>query len=464
MTFILAVVITIVLIVVIEMKPKKNKNTAAKVSKAEYTAQTRYGNLRSDKPPKGYEIFWLGCSVFWGLIFIFSISLVFFYIADKDFGWAVATCVMSAIPALATWGSLFCRKRLLQEYDIFMEEVREAQKEKEAAQKKYQQEHPFPKAEAFFKKARAAGISNLKTQADLSRLALFAKNNGLTAPMEKIVEDFKLGKQYVEYHEKKGRLDAVRQEENELLKEYTRYSEYMDQEKSVAYCTDKIEEYRILIAQYEEAENSASSTGSALYRAGKQQESSWAIHGGIASGIAGGAAGLAVAADVERRNQEKRQHNAELASATAALTAMQLTKIWERKRSAKSSMEYWNERLEAAKLTLSEQQNEYELLDMLHPAVKEHKISESGAIHITVDLMKADTLTIYGTIKAVVDGSIKVLVKAGNEVVGEAVAVLPYGGVKTNVSVNAICCGPAKHAQEYTFAFAPNYLWAVEVK
>lgn len=429
-----------------------------------YTKKTAYGTLRSDKSIKFYTIFYLVEAVFFGILGLSGIIMSLFFIFHGEIGAACLLFVASLLGIFMAWGVLFCRKRLMEEYNAFMEEVRESWKKEDAAEKKYQQEHPFPKAETFFKEARAAGISDLKTQADLSRLALFAKNNGLTAPMEKIVEDFKLGKRHVEYHEKKDKLDAVRQKESELQKEYTRYSEYMDQEKSVAYCKDKIEEYRTRIAQYEEAENSACSTGSALYRAGMQQESSWAIHGGIASGIAGGAAGLAVAADVERRNQQKRRHNEELASATAALTAMQLTKIWERICSAQRSMEYWNERLEAAMLTLSEQQNEYELLDMLHPVVKEHKISESGAIHLTVDLMNADTLTIYGTIQAAVDGSIKVLVKAGNEVVGEAIAVLPYGGVRTNSSVNAICCDPTKHAQEYTFAFAPNYLWAVEVK
>lgn len=427
-----------------------------------YTLQTKYGLLRSDKPPKRYVLIYNFGAVFFGFFALACLCSPFLS-SDCDIVVICMSIVGTLACSLAVWGYLFSKKKLLKMYEDFMAEVREEWEKEKAVERKYQQEHPFPKLEAFFQKACAAGISNLTSQADLSRLALFAKNEGITDPLDKIVEDFKVGKRYVEHHENKEKLDAVRKKEDELLKEYTRYSEYMDHEKSVAYCEDKIEEYRTLVAQYEAAENSASSTGTALYRAGKQQESSWAVHGGIASGIAGGAAGLAVAADVERRNQQKRQHNEELASATAALTAMQLTKIWERKRSAQGNLNYWNDRLEAAKLTLSEQQNEYEIIDMLHPTVKEYHVSETGAVHVSIAL-QACVLTIFGAVTAAADGSIKVIVKDGDAIVGEAITDLPYGGVRCDTVVNAICCNPSKCAQEYTFSFAPNYLWAVEIK
>ena len=53
----------------------------------------------------------------------------------------------------------------------------------------------------------------------------------------------------------------------------------------------------------------------------------------------------------------------------AALSVMQLEKIWDRKHGAEQELEYWTAKLEEAKVLLSEKLNQKELLTMLHPGV-----------------------------------------------------------------------------------------------
>lgn len=340
-----------------------------------------------------------------------------------------------------------------------------------AAHQKYLQEHPYLEAENLFKQARDAGIPNLDSKANISRLLLYAKNNGITTSQAEIIEQFNLGRQYVERHEAReqaqqelDRLEKLREQERELSKQYTYCANCTDQDKSIQVCQDKIREAENIIYQCEQDEASVRNGGEATYLLGHQKESSWAVHGGIASGIAGGAAGLAVAADVERRNQEKRHQNKQLLKGIATLSVMQLEKIWDRKHGAESNLAHWTAKLKEAKMLLCEKLDQNELLAMLHPSVEKVEITETGAVKLDIKLHSTPNLIIFDEIKAVVDGSIEVLLKVDGEVVGSAVCVLPYGGMTNSATAKCICCKPEKQAKEYTFDFAPNHLWAVETK
>lgn len=432
-----------------------------------YTKQTKYGKLRSDSPPKMLLLLYNFGAGFFGIYGIIGILMLF-----GGEGWMIGVGLVAiAFSVGFVWLILNTKKKLLAEYEEFMKEVRKEQRKEEIAAEKYRKEHPYPEAEELFKQARNAGIANVDSKANVSRLLLYAKNNGLTIPKDKLIEQFNLGKQYVERHEAKAqaqqahdRLSEMSKQEKELAAQYTYYANYTDQDKSIRICQDKIREANEIIYQCEQDETSVRNGGEATYMLGRQKESSWAIHGGIASGIAGGAAGLAVAADVERRNQAKRQQNEQLLKGIAALSVMQLEKIWDRKRGAEQELEYWTAKLEEAKVLLSEKKNQKELLAMLHPGVIKVEITETGAVKLKVELHSTPNLIIYDEIKAVVDGSIKVLLKVEDEIVGSAVCVLPYGGMTRYSTANAICCKPKKQAQEYTFDFAPNHLWAVETR
>lgn len=435
-----------------------------------YTRTTNWGKVRSDKPPIGMMLLYRIVGGFMLLGSLVGILMVFLNFKDlEDYAWFL----LLVMPIGAAMGYFFIHasKKLKQAYEEFSEEIRKEQEEEKAAHQKYLQEHPYLEAEEFFMKARDAGIPNLDSKANVSRLLLYAKNNGITTPKDKLIEEFNLGRQYVERHEaieqaqqEHDRLEELREQEEALYERYTYYAHYTEQSKSIHICQDKIREAENIIYQCERDEESVKNGGEATYLLGHQKESSWAVHGGIASGIAGGAAGLAVAVDTERRNQVKRQQNADLASSIASLSVMQLEKIWDRKRGAQSDLNYWTAKLEEVKTLLCEQLNQKELLEMMHPSVEEYQITETGAVKLKVKLYSTPNLIIFDEVKAVVDGSIKILLKVNNEVVGSAICVLPFGGMDGSATVNAICCEPEKKATAYTFDFVPNHLWAVETK
>ena len=433
-----------------------------------YTRRTDWGTVRSDKPPIGMLRLYRILGVFALLLSLWGIVSI---INGEDSELFEVFLIQTFFGAASGGVLLYAAKKLLQAHNAFKEEVREEIEEQQAAREEYLKAHPYPEAEEFFKQARDAGIPNLDSKANISRLLLFAKNNGITNSRTEIIDQYNLGKQYVEPWEEKERLqqqqehlDTLQEEELELLEQYTLYADYTEQNKSIRICQEKIRQAESVIWQCEQDEDSVRRGGQATYMLGHQKESSWAVHGGIANGIAGGAAGIAVAIDTERRNQEKRQANENLASSIATLSVMQLEKIWSRKHDAQSSLNYWTAKLEEAKILLCEQLNQKELLEMMHPSVEKYEITETGAVKLKVKLYSTPNLIIFDEVKAVVDGSIKVLLKLNNEVVGSAVCVLPFGGMDGSATVNAICCEPEKKATAYTFDFVPNHLWAVETK
>lgn len=358
-------------------------------------------------------------------------------------------------------------------------------KEREEQQKAYElmlqqvenKTWEFP-VEAFTELCEEHKIYKITTEPDYQRAKLLAEN---VLQAERVPPKYysrytnqKALKTYIAgLTKQKATEDAekLRQRKQQLLEDEeafeeqcTYFAEYTDREKSIRYCENKVEECTRIIWECDSDEQAVRRGAEATYLLGKRHESSWAIHGGIASGIAGGAAGVAAALDTERRNQEKRQQNAALAQSIAALNVMQLEKIWNRQRSAEQDLNYWTAELKASQVLLSQKLNQQKLLDMLHPDVKNVEITETGAVKLKIGLHSTPNLIIYDSIKAVVDGSIKVLLKVGDEVVGSAVCVLPYGGMTSYATVNGICCKPKNQSKEYTFDFAPNHLWAVETK
>lgn len=436
-----------------------------------YTKQTIYGHIQSDSPPKNILLRFKLAPIVCGLISAIGAFFASYFI-DFDapyldggsiFFIILGTVLFISGPLLFLY-NIRSKKRFIAEYNEFMEDVRQKQKKEEEAAKKHQKEHPYPEAENFFKQARKAGIPNLDSEANVSRLLLFAQKKNITTTQDELIEQFNLGRQYVEEHETQKRLTAAIKNEKALLKQCTLYSNYTDKGKSIQICKDEIRKAKKIISHCKQDENSINEGGVAKYMNARQKESSWELQGGIASGIAGSGAGLAVAADVQRRNQTIRQNNEQLLDNITRLTLLQLEDVWAIKRDAEKDLSYWTAELKKSEMLLFENLNEKDLLTMLHPSVNEFQITETGAVKLNVELHPADNLIIFDKVKAVVDGSIKVILKVGDEVVGSAVCDLPYNGVSYYTIRNAICCNPEKKAQKYTFDFEPNHLWAVEEK
>ena len=192
-----------------------------------------------------------------------------------------------------------------------------------------------------------------------------------------------------------------------------------------------------------------------------QQESDWAIHGGIASGIAGTAAGIAVAMDVANRNLKIRAQNDELRASAAQLVVMQLDKIWKKKNEAEESLQNWKKEADDIRILLTEDKDEKMLLKKLNPTVTESEITPTGAVKMQIRFCRENNLLVAGK-PAVIDGSVKVLLKVGDSVVGSAVCSLDYNGSYVAHDSNCICTAVSKKSKNYEFCFEPHHLWASE--
>lgn len=427
-----------------------------------YTKRTSHGTFRSDKPPKFLRGF-----LKFGAVMFFALAIGSICFLFADFGGDMnGMRIMGVIFPLCFGGFGFMElnavKKMDAAYKEFCEEVKGLRKKEQAEAEAFKKAHPHLEAENFFKNAKAAGIADLKSEADIARLVLFAKNSGITKERDELIKDFNIGKQDVEHHENKAQIAQLQAEEAELEKKYTRYADIVGSGKTIKMCEDKCAQCEIIIAECEAEEASVERGGEATYLLNKGKESSWAIHGGIANGIAGGAAGLAVASDVQRRNAAVQQQNADLAHAIAQLQVFYLDKIWKRKHAAEDDLKQWNARKEAAKMMLTESLEEQNLLSMLAPTVKSIEQTPTGAVKMELKLNYVSDLKIYGDVDAVIDGSFKVLLKLDGKTVGTTFCVADFDGFKC--CYKCICTEVSEKADKYDVSFAPHHLWVAENK
>ena len=262
--------------------------------------------------------------------------------------------------------------------------------------------------------------------------------------------------------EQQERIREVAAEEARLNAEYIRYAECIGRQKSIQYCKDRVDYHQQIVFECMDDEESVRKGGEATYLLSKGRERSWATHGGIASGIAGGAVGLAVAADVEHKNAQVRQQNAQLAQSIGQMTAISLERIWKEKERAREQVTYWHERLEQAKILLVQTQDEYELLEKLAPKVVSIENSITGAVMLEVEFGSTPDLRIFEKVPAVIDGSIRVVLSAGGRTVGSAICTLGYRGSLMKRRVKCICTSMSKQVEEYQISFEPYHLWTIE--
>ena len=321
-------------------------------------------------------------------------------------------------------------------------------------------------------------ISNIASEANYQKAKLIAETlmDRIGIPKEHQMQYAtreKLSQYLAEINRKKQtaaqieterKIAALRIEEAEMEKEFNRYADCVGREKSICYCNEQIAYNRHVIAQCDAEISRICGNAADIHTKGTQKEHSWAILGGIANGIAGGAAGLAVAIDVERQNQAKRQHNAQLTSDVITLAALETKDFRVRKAGAQSNIESWTRELESAKLLLIDDRNETDLLSKLHLNVLSVENSITGAVKIQIEVNATPDLHIYDNVPAVVDGSVAVLLKIGEKVVGTTVASIGYEGAYKRHNIDCICTSISEQAENYKIEFAPHHLWLVETK
>ena len=127
-----------------------------------------------------------------------------------------------------------------------------------------------------------------------------------------------------------------------------------------------------------------------------------------------------------------------------------------------SNLDRWTEDEKKARVALVDQRDEGELLSLLHLYVKNCETTPTGAVKLQIGFHTTPNLVIFENTQAVVDGSIRVLLKQNGVVAGTATCALPYKGAESQGHMECICRGLSQKAESFDIEFEPNHLWLVE--
>lgn len=253
--------------------------------------------------------------------------------------------------------------------------------------------------------------------------------------------------------ETKNKLTAQRNKEKQLLANYTKFSNYVGNEKRIAMLVEIKNNY-LTIAE----KNRSASKGADLLS--NQKEHDWALMGGIASGIAGGAAGLATALDMQADNQRIRQNNAIMRQTVAPLKSTFNSQAYANESKAYEIQQEINK----TKLKLVSPLSPEEVFENVSVTAKNVSVSETGAIMVSAQFKAKDKSTNYfdDNSKWVIDGTFIANIYDGENKVGVAELVAPLEGINSSKKLNGICLANDPNKQKYRIEIEPKQIWIME--
>lgn len=307
----------------------------------------------------------------------------------------------------------------------------------------------------FYRDCAAERILDMEKESDQERLMLYAKRNHIEGTKDELVASFQKGKEIATGVDREEKIKKLREEEKALEKENRAYLGYSGRDKLIQICKDEIQNNESLISECRGIIEQIQSGGSTLY----QKEHSWATAGGIASGIGGPVVGLAAAIDTQQKNASIRASNETLINVISNSVDPYYKKIVD----AKEKIGKWQTILDKAEKCLVETNSSKNYLQYLDIEVREKKLSETGAGRIKLNIRQKNAFNIFGDANAVVDGSIKVLLKKNGETVGEGMYVFPYcgSGRKYGEFPEVVCYG-SRIPSAFDVEFVANNLWGLE--
>lgn len=313
--------------------------------------------------------------------------------------------------------------------------------------------------EAGYQKARVI-MENVLKDSDIpdDRRGKYLEREAIEA----CFADVAIRLQKIQDQKRQTRLEKKRKEEAALAKQYAQETKYIGKEKTVRFCKAQVAAFRKEVqACKDELDGKIEETAERSMQY-DQVDNNWATHGGVASAIAGPVVGAVMAADAKQRIDQRNQKNAELASLNMQLLMLNAQEIKSRQAKAEQELRKWNKKLEAAKYALEEWQDETDLLKQINPSVKSCRVSETGAVKLTVSFHSTPDLLVFGEKHGFVDGSILVNFKDGDKVCGTAICCLPFLGSTYEGTAECICTKTTEPDKKYQVEFAPNKLWAME--
>lgn len=319
------------------------------------------------------------------------------------------------------------------------------------------------KSIAFYDECINEGIHLCDNPKEIQKATLIAQRMNLE--YKDITELFIKAKQLKENMEQqKKEEEMAREEEREKAKDeilytqLTRYAKYVGREKRIAMLSTVCEKYK-------ESAETLESFSQAVWSASqlREEESNWAVWGGIASAIAGPAAGMATALDIQaktaRKNAEIRAQNEKNKEVFAsAINTSYMSAIEKR-----SMVQKAEDEIEKAKLKLVGDEPKEKCFERLKFNKTQISVTKSGSCIIDTTV-SVKPFSIYDDVSAVVDGTIIAQVYDGDNMIGEAEMVFPVFGVGKDAKLTGISlfCGCSDDSSLYTVKFLPEHLWTME--
>lgn len=276
----------------------------------------------------------------------------------------------------------------------------------------------------------------------------------------------------------KEKRHKIEREERELNEQNRRYINDFGRAKTIHMCNDAAAIARDYLRETGDYDAILRGSMHADYESRKAHEGSWAIAGGIADGLAGPAAGISVAADVQRRNAEKRDYNHALSGLLAQKYLLEKKQVESSRGAAYADLQRWEARIKDAQERWIYEMPQDKLLEKLNPTVDLSccHITSTGAVSLNVKV-QPQFISVKGRKRCVIDGLIRVLLFKGSESIGEAIVALPYQGAVSTwysqeegtcyfdsdmESISSISLTPVPDGckvEDIRFEFKPIRLW-----
>lgn len=263
----------------------------------------------------------------------------------------------------------------------------------------------------------------------------------------------------------------LQEEELAIDEANQKYASYFGKDKKFRIANDLQRYYEKISFEAQKDSFQAINDMYADYDGLREKEKNWAIRAGIADGLAGGVAGLATALQIQAENERIRDRNKQLIGDLGNLARAKASLHQLRMDDADAMSDYWSTKKHYSRLLSYESMDPEKLLKMLSPTVIDTEIrEETRAIKLKIKTKSITHLMLTKGVAGTVDGGFIAEIWFKDKKIGTAYATLPFDGAESALTMDCVCINIDKQvtlpkdSNQLKITFAPNKLWAVEIK
>ncbi len=311
----------------------------------------------------------------------------------------------------------------------------------------------------FYTACQKEQVLDLTTERNRQKAMLIAQNMKLKAmAMEEVAAAYEAGKADAEHNAQAANANTngtslyeKRIEELNLLAESMRYYGITGREKRIKMLQDMI---AVAQEKVKEAEMRARQAQHTML----QKEHDWATHGGIASAIAGPAAGVATAWDIQMKNAQIREYNAQM----APYVAMVSSSYTKDANGYRQSIVHFQNDIERTKVALISEDDTQKVFSNLQISNIKTEVTSTGAVVVSAAFCADKEYRIFENELPAIDGCVKASIWENGQNVGAAYFVLPVQGITEQVELTSVCTRTTNPNGQYRIEMEPVQLWAIE--